>query len=74
MPELDSNHPRIPLKLISTPAGHMLSAPPVLIASTHTIHYTCGQCGIVLMHAEDAQVHNLTICCKKCGSFNSTDA
>ena len=62
------------LKLIETPrAGHVLNAPPTLIASTHTINYTCGQCGAVLLHAEDGQVRGLLIRCSECGSYNATE-
>jgi hypothetical protein len=63
------------LKLIETPANRpAVSAPPVLIASTHTIDYCCGRCGTALMHAEDGQVHNLVIHCTVCGSYNTTDS
>jgi hypothetical protein len=68
------HHARIALKLVPTDDyGHSASAPPILIASTHTIDFTCGKCGIVLMHAEEGQVRNLVIHCTECGSFNSTD-
>ena len=67
-------HPRVPLRPIPTPrAQHIVSAPPLLIASTNTVDYICGDCGTVLMHAEDGQVHNLVIHCTECGSYNSTD-
>jgi hypothetical protein len=67
-------HPRLALKLVSTPwTHHIVSAPPVLIASTNTVDYVCGTCGEVLMHAEGGQVHNLIIHCTVCGSYNSTD-
>jgi predicted RNA-binding Zn-ribbon protein involved in translation (DUF1610 family) len=63
------------LKLISAPAiGAVVSAPPILNASDHTVDYYCGQCGTVLMHAEENQVHSLTIRCTNCGSYNSTDS
>jgi transcription elongation factor Elf1 len=45
-----------------------------LIASTHTTDYTCCACGVVLMHADENQVHNLLIHCSVCGSYNETDA
>jgi predicted RNA-binding Zn-ribbon protein involved in translation (DUF1610 family) len=68
-------HPRVALKLIPTPwAHHIVSAPPVLIASTRTVDFVCGDCGAVLMHAEEGQVHNLVIHCTGCGSYNETDA
>ena len=67
-------HPRVAMKLVPTPwAHHIVSAPPVLIASTSTVDYICGNCGAVLMHAEEGQVHNLIIRCTECGSYNSTD-
>jgi predicted RNA-binding Zn-ribbon protein involved in translation (DUF1610 family) len=66
--------PRISLRLVEMPSsGHPISAPPVLIASVHTVDYTCAHCGTVLMHAEAGQVHGLLIHCTECGSFNSTD-
>jgi DNA-directed RNA polymerase subunit RPC12/RpoP len=64
----------VPLKIIAAPAvGPVVSAPPVLKASDHTVDYTCGNCGTLLMHAEEDQVHNLHIHCLACGSYNSTD-
>jgi predicted RNA-binding Zn-ribbon protein involved in translation (DUF1610 family) len=62
-----------PLKVVQTPrVGHVLNAPPILIASTHTIDFTCGHCGAVLLHADDGQVHGLLIRCSDCGSYNTT--
>jgi len=44
---------RVPLKLVEAPGiGHVLSAPPALSASSHTIDYTGGQRGVVLLHAD----------------------
>jgi predicted RNA-binding Zn-ribbon protein involved in translation (DUF1610 family) len=64
----------IRLKIIAAPAvGPVVSAPPVLKASDHTVDYTCGNCGALLMRAEEDQVHNLHIHCLECGSYNSTD-
>jgi hypothetical protein len=51
----------------ATGLEHTVDAPPVLVASSHTIDFLCGNCGIVLMHAEDDQVHGLFIYCNKCG-------
>jgi hypothetical protein len=65
---------RVALKVLSAPGiGHVVKAPPPLVASANTIDYTCGKCGVVLMHAERNQVHNLLIHCTECGSYNSTD-
>jgi DNA-directed RNA polymerase subunit RPC12/RpoP len=66
---------KISLRLVQAPAtGAIVSAPPVLSASNQTIGYACGNCGTVLLHAEEGQVHNLLIHCTICGSYNSTDA
>ena len=66
-------NPIVPLKVVpNASAGHYVSAPPVLVASTHTTDYICGSCGTVLMHAEQGQVHSLIIRCKSCGAYNST--
>jgi transcription elongation factor Elf1 len=70
-----TENPSVPLRFVSTPGlRHTVSAPPLLIASTHTTDYTCCACGAVLMHAEENQVHNLLIHCSVCGSYNETDA
>ena len=68
-------HQKMSLKAIArTWRGPCVNAPPVLIASTHTIDYGCAMCGAVLLHAEDGQVHNLVIHCTECGGYNSTDS
>jgi DNA-directed RNA polymerase subunit RPC12/RpoP len=65
---------RLALTLVTDHGNrHVVSAPPVLIASTHTVDYTCSKCDTVLMHAEEGQVRNLLIHCTECGSYNSTD-
>jgi hypothetical protein len=66
-------HPTVPLKVIPPTTGPSLCAPPILVASTHTIDYTCGGCGTVLIHAEIDQIYNLIVRCTKCETFNSTD-
>jgi predicted RNA-binding Zn-ribbon protein involved in translation (DUF1610 family) len=66
---------QISLKLVTAPSkGIALKAPPVLFASDHSVDYTCGQCGTILLHAEENQVHGVLIHCANCGSYNSTDA
>jgi len=63
-----------PLKVVNAPrVGHILTAPPALVFSNHTIDYTCGHCGTVLMHADDGQVHDVMIRCNKCGAYNRTE-
>jgi DNA-directed RNA polymerase subunit RPC12/RpoP len=66
---------KISLKIVTAPAtGLVLEAPPVLMASDHSVDYTCGRCGATLLHAEENQVHGVLIRCTNCGSYNSTDA
>ena len=68
-------NPKVRLKVIRAPSvGAVVSAPPVLIASNHSVDYACGHCNTILMHADQGQVHNLVIHCTQCGSYNTTDA
>jgi DNA-directed RNA polymerase subunit RPC12/RpoP len=65
---------KISLKIVVAPAtGIVLKAPPVLVASDHSVDYTCGRCGTVLLHAVENQVHGILIHCTYCGSYNSTE-
>jgi DNA-directed RNA polymerase subunit RPC12/RpoP len=65
---------KISLGTVTAPAtGGVLDAPPVLKASDHSVDYTCGRCGTILLHAEENQVHGLLIRCTSCGSYNSTE-
>jgi hypothetical protein len=49
---------QIRLKTVTGPWHNgLVSSPPILSASDDTIDFTCGRCGVVLMHAEDGQVH-----------------
>jgi hypothetical protein len=62
------------LTVVKLPAGRRaVFAPPILVASTHTVDYGCGSCGTVLMHAGVGEVHNLLIHCTHRASINSTD-
>lgn len=62
------------LTIVDLPeGGRALNAPPVLVASTHTVDYCCGTCGVVLLHADSGQVHSLLIRCSQCGTVNSTE-
>jgi DNA-directed RNA polymerase subunit RPC12/RpoP len=74
MNERQKLHAHVSLKLIDAPRfGAVLTAPPILVFSTHTVDYCCGHCGVELMHSEPGQINNLNIRCTKCGSYNSTD-
>jgi len=44
------------------------------LSPNHSVDYVCGNCGIMLLHAEDGLAHNLLILCTECGAHNSTDA
>ena len=69
-----SVHTRKALTVVSGPGKHpLVSAPPILNASDHTVDYTCGTCGTVLMHAEENQIHGVAIFCRSCGGYNLTD-
>ena len=63
----------IALQVATAPAiGVVLAAPPVLVASEHSVDYTCGRCATILLHADEGQVHGVLIRCTNCGSYNST--
>jgi hypothetical protein len=48
-----SERKRDNLRIVDLPVGRrILAAPPILIASTHTVDYCCRHCGTVLLHAE----------------------
>jgi DNA-directed RNA polymerase subunit RPC12/RpoP len=64
---------KIPLKVVVAPRiGPALAAPPVLMASVHSVDYICEKCGTILLHADEDQVYGLLIQCKRCGSYNAT--
>jgi predicted RNA-binding Zn-ribbon protein involved in translation (DUF1610 family) len=65
---------QIRLKIVTGPwQNGLVSAPPILNASSHATDFVCGNCGVVLLRADEGQVHNLAILCTACGSYNSTD-
>jgi hypothetical protein len=69
-----SAHERTSLKLVAPPfVNRALGVPPVLNASDHTVDFVCGHCEALLMHGEHDQVHNVTIHCLVCGSYNATN-
>jgi DNA-directed RNA polymerase subunit RPC12/RpoP len=64
---------KMALHVVATPTvGVVLEAPPVLMASEHSVDYTCGRCAAILLHADEGQVHGVLIRCTNCGSYNST--
>jgi len=65
---------KVALRVVTAPpVGIVMEAPPVLMASEHSVDYTCGSCGTILLHADQGQVHGVLIHCTSCGTYNSTD-
>ena len=64
----------ISLRIVTAPAtGIVLDAPPVLVASDHSVDYACGRCSTISLHAEEDQVRGFLIRCTKCGIYSSMD-
>jgi hypothetical protein len=53
---MTSRYKTIRLKAVTAPAIGVMSAPPVLIASDHSVDYACERCNTILLHAEEGQV------------------
>ena len=68
--------PQKTLKLVPEPlaVSAVAKAPPVLEAARPTNEYTCGNCRVVLMRADENKALTLVIRCTACGSYNSTEA
>jgi hypothetical protein len=65
---------KISLTVITAPAtGLVLDAPPILKESDQSVDYICGNCGTILLHAEENRVQSVVIHCGNCRSYNSTD-
>jgi hypothetical protein len=64
----------VKLKVIPPPStGYVVSAPPAIIVSEHSNYYTCGQCGTVLVVADDNQIHGIIVRCRECGRYNQVE-
>ena len=67
----------ISLKAVPAPSKSappiVLKAPPVLIASNHSVDYACERCSKVLLHAKEGQVRGFLIHCTNCGTYNSME-
>ena len=50
-------------------------APPVLELPNQSlaVEFTCGNCGAVLIRADEEKGYPLVVLCSSCGSYNSTD-
>ena len=75
--ELDAAMPTLlpkTLKVVPAPLIEVVPrAPPALELPNPTVEFTCGNCGAVLMHADEEKVYPLVVLCSSCGSYNSTD-
>ena len=69
-----SDLPQKTLKVISVPLviSAVVHAPPLLKATRPTLEYACGNCGTLLMRADETEVYALVIHCTVCDSYNST--
>jgi hypothetical protein len=66
-------HPQRKLRLVKNPKfGRPRAWPPVPDTSSDTIDFLCGNCGILLMHVNEGQVHGVFIHCTECGACNTS--
>jgi DNA-directed RNA polymerase subunit RPC12/RpoP len=62
------------LRVIPPPSvGYVTSAPPPITVTAETNQYLCGQCGTVLVIADDDQIHGLIVRCRECGRYNEVE-
>ena len=63
------------LKVVPAPLIEVVPrAPPALELPDPTVEFICGNCGSVLVRADDEEkVYPLVVLCSSCGSYNSTD-
>src|SRR5262245_5556221 len=67
--------PQKTLKVVPAPLAldAVDDAPPVWEAVSPTVEYTCGNCGAVLMRANEVKpIHALIVHCTSCDTYNST--
>jgi hypothetical protein len=67
--------PQKTLKVVLAPLAlnAVDKAPPVWAASSPTVEYACGNCGVVLMQVnEKKKVQALIVHCTSCDTYNST--
>ena len=61
------------LKVVPAPLIEVVPGPPAPELPNPTVEFTCGNCGAVLMRADEEKVYPLVVLCSSCGSYNSTD-
>lgn len=63
---------QISMQLVTSAAGApVVQAPPVLDARGAE-EFACGQCGTVLLKANEGQIHHVIVQCAICNAFNAT--
>jgi hypothetical protein len=64
----------IRLRVIRPPSiGYVTSAPPPITVTPNGNRCLCGECGTLLVVADDDQVHGLTVRCRECGQYNQVE-
>jgi ssDNA-binding Zn-finger/Zn-ribbon topoisomerase 1 len=67
-------HPQRKLRLVhAREYGYPRNMPPVPDVSSDTMDLLCGNCGTLLMHISEGQVHGVFIHCTECGACNASD-
>jgi len=67
--------PQKTLRVIPAPLAldAVYDPPPVWEAVSPTVEYTCGNCGAVMLRAnENKPIHPLIVHCTSCDTYNST--
>jgi hypothetical protein len=65
--------PQRKLKLVKAPRfARPRDFPRVPDTSLDTIDFLCGNCGTLLMHVREGQVHGVFIHCTECGACNTS--
>ena len=61
------------LKVVPAPLVEVVPRAPPTLELPNLVEFTCGNCGAVLMRADEEKVYPLVVLCSSCGSYNSTD-
>jgi DNA-directed RNA polymerase subunit RPC12/RpoP len=62
------------LRVIPRPSiGYVTSAPPPITVTPNANQYLCGECGTLLVIADDDEIHGLIVRCRECGRYNQVE-
>jgi DNA-directed RNA polymerase subunit RPC12/RpoP len=62
------------LRVIPPPSiGYVTSAPPPITVTPNANQYLCGECGTLLVIADDDEIHGLIVRCRECGRYNQVE-